>query len=91
VAEAADAADLGEGGGGGVDKRGARNADRVGDLLHRVLGTDEHVSSDTELVLGDGCQAAAGGDRGRAAFRPASGAVADELALDSGNHAPQAR
>ncbi len=40
------------------------HADRLGDLLHRVLAVGEHLARGTELVLGDDRTAAAASPAG---------------------------
>lgn len=51
-------------------ERGPGHADRVGDLLHRVLPTGDQVARDAELVLGDHAAPAAASPAGALELRP---------------------
>ena len=63
-------------------QRGATHADRLGDLLHRVLAVGEHLARDTELVLGDDRRAAAVSPAGARGLQAGLGALADQLVLE---------
>ena len=66
-------------------ERGAADADRVGDLLHRVLTTVEHLAGDAQLVLGDGRAAATEPTASARRVQPRLRALTDQLALELGD------
>ncbi len=63
-------------------QRGAADADRVGDLLHRVLTTVEHVASDAQLVFGDDRGAPAEPTPSARRLQARLRALTDQLALE---------
>ncbi len=63
-------------------QRGAADADRVGDLLHRVLSTVEHLAGDAQLGLGDGRGAATEATASARRLQPRLRALTDQLALE---------
>jgi hypothetical protein len=68
-------------------QRGAPDADRVGDLLHRVLTTGEHVASDAQPFVSDDCPPAAEPTASARRLQARLRALTDQLALELGNRA----
>lgn len=68
-------------------QRGAADADRVGDLLHGVLTTGEHVAGDAQLFVGDDCPATAEPTTSARRLQARLRALVDQLALKLGDRA----
>src|SRR5450755_548367 len=67
--------------------RGAADADRVGDLLHGVLATGEHVAGDAQLFVGDDCAATAEPTTSARRVQARLRALTDQLALELSDRA----